>query len=198
MGYDIVAGIDEAGRGCLAGPVVAAAVILPHRCYHALGRLENVRDSKLLTPEQRKAALTEIEAEAIGIGVGAVLAEVIDEVGIVAATRLAMIAAVKNLPLRPDFLLIDYLGLPALSIPQKSIVDGDMLCLSIAAASIVAKVRRDRLMIEQDICYAGYGFARHKGYSTPEHLRALARLGVCPLHRHSFAPVRDMLDDERE
>jgi len=127
------------------------------------------------------------------VGLGIVPPDAIDEIGIVPATRLAMREAIAQLSPVPDFLLVDFLRLPALSIPQKSITGGDALCLSIAAASIVAKVRRDRLMVELDARYPGYGFARHKGYGTQEHRQALARLGPSPVHRLSFAPMKEMV-----
>jgi len=193
QGYRFVAGVDEAGRGCLAGPVVAAAVIMPAAVHTWLGELRRVRDSKLLLPETRERLYGEITGRAIGLGVGVVESEEIDRIGIVAATRQAMAAAVHSLAPRPDFLLIDFLTLAELDIPQKGIVYGDALCFSIAAASIVAKVTRDRLMLERDRTYPGYGFCRNKGYGTPEHLEALGRLGPCAIHRRTFAPVRGII-----
>jgi ribonuclease HII len=129
----------------------------------------------------------------VAYGVGVVSHEVIDERGIAPATRLAMRYAIERVSTRPEFLLIDYVRLPAVRIPQKSVIDGDSLCLSIAAASIVAKVTRDRLMVELDSQFPGYGLAQHKGYGTPEHLEALQRLGPCPIHRKTFEPVRGRL-----
>lgn len=191
MGCRLVAGIDEVGRGPLAGPVVAAAVIL------SLARrpswLRFVRDSKQLTPRRRDLLFDCIRHDAVAFGVGSVSHEVIDEQGIVAATKAAMMAAVERLPMRPDFLLIDAVGLPALNLPQRSIVRGDAHSLSIAAASIVAKVTRDRLMAELEGPFPGYGLARNKGYGTPQHLEGLRRLGPCPIHRKTFFPVRELL-----
>ncbi len=189
-GCRLVAGLDEVGRGCLAGPVVAAAVILKPEAYCLRGRVAEIRDSKLLPPKVREELVAEIEPLALGIGVGVVPADHIDACNIVEATRMAMMAAVANLPVRPDHLLIDYLRLPACCIPQKSIVHGDSVCLSIAAASLVAKVFRDALMREQNRTFPGYGFASNKGYGTPEHIAALQRLGPSPIHRYSFVPVR--------
>ena len=185
--YWLVAGVDEVGRGPLAGPVVAAAVILPP--WRQASWLTEVRDSKELTPRQREVLAELIRREALAIGLGVVPPEVIDASGIIAATRLAMCQAVKSLPSPPDFLLIDALELPEAGVPYKSIVKGDGLSLSIACASIVAKAYRDRLMQELDARYPGYGFARNKGYATPEHLAALKRLRPCPIHRRSFEPV---------
>jgi len=191
QGYRLIAGIDEAGRGPLAGPVVAAAVILPPE--ERPSWLSLVRDSKQLTQLRREAIFDCIVESGIAFGVGVVSHEVIDERGIAPATRLAMRHAIEQLSTCPDYLLIDYLRLPGVRIPQKGVVDGDSICVSIAAASIVAKVTRDRLMVELDDQYPGYGLAQHKGYGTPEHLEALQRLGPCSLHRKTFTPVRDHL-----
>jgi ribonuclease HII len=194
-GYRHIAGLDEAGRGAWAGPVVAGAVILPidHPAvsYEQEGGCR-IRDSKQLTPRQREHLYPIIESVASAVGVGIVPPDQIDDIGIVPATRQAMGLAVAQLSPPPDFLLIDYLKLPDLSIPQKSITRGDASSLSIAAASIVAKVTRDRLMVELDVQYPGYGFARHKGYGTRQHREALIRLGPSPIHRLSFAPMRWM------
>lgn len=189
-GYQRVAGLDEVGRGCLAGPVVASAVILKLEAYEITGRMMEVRDSKLLSPTTREELCREIESLAYGVGFGVVPHDFVDAYGIVEATRQAMLLAIANLPVRADHLLIDYLSLPAVSLPQKAILYGDSLCLSIAAASIVAKVYRDQLMREQELSFPGYGFAQNKGYGTPGHLDALQRLGPCAIHRVSFAPVR--------
>jgi ribonuclease HII len=188
QGYRFIAGIDEVGRGPLAGPVMAAAVILPLELDASW--LPLVRDSKKLTPKRREFLFPLIEKGAIAIGVGYVPPEVIDAQGIMKATRMAMCSAVEHLPYLPDFLLIDFVALPELALPQKSIVKGDNLSLSIACASIIAKVTRDRLMVALDELYPEYGFARHKGYATREHLSNLRRLGACPIHRKCFAPVR--------
>jgi ribonuclease HII len=190
-GYRIIAGVDEVGRGPLAGPVVAAAVILPWGKQPSW--LSRVRDSKQLTPSQRESIFDRITASRVAYGLGVVSHEVIDKRGIAPATRLAMRRAIEQLSTRPDYLLIDFMQLPAIRIPQKSVVDGDSLCLSIAAASIVAKVTRDRLMVELDGQFPGYGLAQHKGYGTPEHLEALQRLGPCPIHRKTFEPIKGRL-----
>ena len=183
-----VAGLDEAGRGPLAGPVVAAAVILPPEdCYPVA-----LRDSKQLTPARREAAfefLRGLPGSAIGVGI--VEAEEIDRINILEATRKAMLAALAALPVAPAALLIDALFLPGTAIPQRGLVRGEAASVSIAAASIVAKVTRDRLMVEADRRYPAYGFARHKGYGTAEHISALAEHGPSPLHRRTFRPVRE-------
>lgn len=191
-GYRLVAGIDEVGRGALIGPVVAAAVILPHPVK---GRWRSkVRDSKQLSPVARDFLSECIREIAISIGIGVVPNDVIDSRGIARATRLAMKSAVEQLVPQPQYLLIDYVLLPEVSLPQKGITDGDSLCFSIACASIVAKVARDRLMEELDVIYPGYGLARHKGYGTKEHLACLRRKGPCPIHRRSFRPVREITE----
>jgi ribonuclease HII len=187
QGYQLIAGIDEVGRGALAGPVVAAAIVLPKALK--VPWLAQVRDSKELTPARRERLFAPIQEVARAVGIGVVPAEAIDALGIVAATRLAMSQAIEQLSPPPDFLLIDALKLPALALPQKALVRGDKLCLSISCASIVAKVTRDRMMREMDGRYPGYGFARHKGYGTGGHLSSLRELGACPIHRRSFAPV---------
>lgn len=192
-GYRHIAGLDEAGRGSWAGPVVAGAVILPIGQADLSQRLEGVRDSKQLTPRQRERLYGAIRSAALAVGVGIVPPDMIDELGIVPATRQAMDLALVQLDLLPDFLLIDFLNLPGLSVPQKGITGGDAMSLSIAAASIVAKVTRDRWMIQLDAQYPGYGFARHKGYGTRQHRESLARLGPSPVHRLSFAPMKLML-----
>ncbi len=190
LGYRFIAGIDEAGRGSLAGPVVAAAVIVP--CRIKAGWLKQVKDSKLLTPTKREYLFNRIHKIAISVGVGTVSYEIVDAQGIVKATKLAMKLAVERLSPPPEFLLIDYLLLREVALPQKGIVHGDSLCFSIACASIIAKVSRDRLMVELDSSYPGYGLARHKGYCTKEHVANLRRLGPSPIHRCSFHPVKDM------
>ncbi len=191
QGYRLIAGIDEVGRGPLAGPVVAAAVILP--LEERPSWLSLVRDSKQLAPSQRESIFDRMMESGIAFGVGVVSHEVIDERGIAPATRLAMRHAIEKLSTRPDYLLIDYMRLPGVRIPQKGVVEGDSICVSIAAASIVAKVARDRMMVELDGQYPGYGLAQHKGYGTPEHMEALQKLGPCPIHRKTFEPVRDRL-----
>ena len=189
-GFRHVAGVDEAGRGPLAGPVVAAAVILPRRY-----RLAGLRDSKLLSEVQRERLYAQLLAGAIDIGVGVVEAEVIDAVNILEATRLAMVQAVQHLTPTPDYLILDAVVLPSLPIEQRAVIKGDRLSLSIAAASVVAKVLRDRLMARAHTRYPQYGFLTHKGYGTAEHLRQLVRYGPCKLHRRSFRPVLEGADD---
>ena len=191
QGYRLIAGIDEVGRGPLAGPLVAAAVILPLKSD--ISWLPLVRDSKQLTPERRQSLFPLINEAAIGIGFGILSPDAIDSHGMTMAVRKAMCSAVEHLPCPPDFLLIDHVRLPELDLPQKGITKGDSLSLSIACASIVAKVTRDRMMVALDEIYPGYGFAKHKGYATREHLSKLTRLGVCPIHRRCFAPVRECM-----
>jgi ribonuclease HII len=189
-GLVALAGIDEAGRGCWAGPVVAAAVVLAPEVLSRPDLLAGVDDSKQLSPATRERLFTHIHAHALGVGVGVVPAYLIDAYGIVPATRLAMTCALLGLPCPVDALLIDALALPELSLPQEVLIKGDARCLSIAAASVVAKVTRDRLMQTADLACPGYGFAGHKGYGTAEHQRALAARGPCALHRLTFKPLR--------
>lgn len=195
QGYRLVVGLDEAGRGSWAGPVVAGAVILPLGNDGLEQALDGVRDSKQLNPLERERLYDVIQTEALAVGVGMVPPDQIDNLGIVPATKEAMALAIARLPYPPDFLLVDFLSLPRLDYPQKNIVHGDALSLSIAAASIVAKVSRDRFMIELDSQYPGYGFASHKGYGTPRHRAALDRLGPSPIHRFSYAPVRAAMQE---
>lgn len=196
QGHLLIAGLDEVGRGCLAGPVVAAAAILP-LTEDCLRLFAGVRDSKQLSAAQRERLYTVIMEHAIGVGVGVISVAMIDRYNILRATRLAMQQALTALPMRPTYLLLDAMKLPAVRLPQLSLIKGDARCLSIAAASVVAKVTRDRLMGELDQQYPGYGFARHKGYGTVEHQRALAMLGPCPIHRKTFAPVRALLEAQQ-
>jgi ribonuclease HII len=194
-GFSLVAGIDEAGRGPLAGPVVAAAVVLPPELFASHQRtlplwLGLVDDSKRLSAEQRQAALEHIRVHATAIGVGVASALEIDAEGIVPANKQAMLRAVDALSVVPEHLIIDFVKLPECGIPFEALVHGDGISYSVAAASIVAKVTRDGMMEEADARYPGYGFARHKGYGTLEHRRRLELLGPCPIHRRSFAPVR--------
>jgi ribonuclease HII len=190
-GLRLVAGVDEVGRGPLAGPVVAAAVVLPPRCRFAW--LAGVRDSKLLLAPKREELAEKIRARALAVGLGIVPPERIDALGIAPAGRLAMAEALAALEPVPEYALIDAFALPEVDIPHHGITDGDALSISIAAASIVAKVHRDHIMTMYDALYPDYGFAHHKGYSTVEHVEALVRHGPCPIHRRSFAPVRDCL-----
>ncbi len=187
-GYRRIAGIDEVGRGCWAGPVVAAAVVLPAAVLMAPTRLLGVTDSKALTAAQRERRAAEIASVALGIGVGSVEAWLIDQIGIVAATRLAMEQAVLSLPALPDALLIDALRLPGLALPQAALVRGDARSLSIAAASIIAKTARDRRMRALDRAWP-HGFGQHKGYGTALHQARISEHGVTPLHRRSFRPL---------
>jgi ribonuclease HII len=191
-GFARVAGIDEVGRGCLAGPVVAAAVILPER-----HRIKGIRDSKVLPRSRREALYELILDRAEAVGVGCVEVETIDRVNILEATKLAMREALGRLPQAPDHLLIDALSLRDVELPQRAIIDGDAISASIAAASIVAKVTRDRICDEIDDRYPVYGFARNKGYGTRRHVDALLAEGPCEWHRRSFAPIRMLLAGEQ-
>lgn len=183
-GFSLVAGLDEAGRGPLAGPVVAAAVVLPPS-----ENLEGIDDSKKLTARQREKKFPLLLKKALAVGIGIVEAQEIDRLNILRASLKAMELAVEKLPLTPDFLLID--GPHSLNLPlsQQAIPKGDQRCLSIAAASIVAKVTRDRLMMAYHEQYPEYNFAQHKGYGTKEHLQALRKYGCCPLHRQSCKAI---------
>ena len=193
QGYRLIAGVDEVGRGALAGPVAAAAVVLPFKLRGSW--LKQVRDSKLLDPPRRESLSEHIREVAVSFGVGFVSHKVIDRIGIVKATHRAMKLAIKQLSPPAETLLIDYLLLPGMKLPQKGVPDGDTLCFSIACASIVAKVARDRLMCELDVTYHGYSLSENKGYGTAEHLECLQRLGPCPIHRRSFSPVRESVQN---
>ncbi|MEZ4659898.1 MAG: ribonuclease HII [Caldilineaceae bacterium] len=188
QGFARVAGIDEAGRGALAGPVVAAAVIAPIYAEYT-GVWASVRDSKQLSASQREALAAEIQQHAIGWAIGEASAAVIDRENITVATRIAMQQAVQNIQPPPDHLLIDWVKLPHVNIHQISLTKADQKIVSVAAASILAKVYRDRLMIELDAQYPAYGFAQHKGYGTAAHRAAIAQHGPCAIHRHTFAPI---------
>ena len=188
-GYKHVAGADEVGRGAWAGPVVAAAVILPADAHSVAPLLGAVDDSKKLAPRTRERLFDVIHAHAEAIGVGSASADEIDSVGIAQANRLALARAIGHLSVQPDFVLLDFFTLPQLQLPQRGVPHGDARSLTIAAASIIAKVTRDRWMIDQDDSHPGYGFARHKGYGTAMHRTALVALGPCVLHRRSYAPV---------
>jgi ribonuclease HII len=182
-----VAGLDEAGRGALAGPVAVGAVILPNKKARLSRTLAGVRDSKQLTPLEREALAPRIKATALTWCVGFASAEEIDTQGIVCATRLAALRALDGLSLTPQYLLTDFrLELPQLDLSQTALVKGDALCLSIAAASVLAKTARDALMCELDLCHQGYELGKHKGYGTQAHRSALERLGFSAIHRKSF------------
>ena len=187
-GFQLVAGIDEAGRGPLAGPVVAAAVILP-----AGLQIKGVNDSKKLSPDTRERLFDTIMSQALSVGVGMGSPELIDRINILQATRHAMLAAVSELAPQPDYILIDGINTINSPIPQKTIKKGDSLSLSIAAASIIAKVTRDRLMVELDRVHPGYGFSGHKGYGSALHMEAIRRLGPSPVHRLTFGGVKEHL-----
>jgi len=179
-----IAGLDEVGRGPMFGPVVAAAVILAPKC-----RIEGLTDSKKLTEKRRNELDAEIRQNAVAWAIAAVDAATIDQINILRASLLAMRRAVEQLALTPDYLLIDGRDTIDWPCPQQAVIGGDGLSLSIAAASVLAKVFRDRMLVELDQQFPGYGLARHKGYCCPEHFEALARLGPTPLHRRSFSPV---------
>jgi len=182
QGFTTVAGVDEAGRGPLAGPVVAAAVVLS-------SPVAGLNDSKQLTESQRETLFTTLEAGDHAVGVAIIDASEIDQFGIQAANYRAMAEAVGHLAQAPDYVLVDGYALPGLAQPCQKVIKGDSRSLSIAAASIVAKVTRDRMMLAYDLQYPGYGFAQHKGYGTAAHLAALRNLGPSPIHRTSFAPL---------
>jgi ribonuclease HII len=191
-GFQTIAGVDEVGRGALFGPVVAAAVILPE-CLDELASA-GLKDSKQLTREERETLDIQIRGIALAFSVAEVDAETIDRVNIYQASRMAMLAAVQGLSIEPDHLLIDAMRLDH-PCRQTKLYYGDALSLSIAAASVIAKVHRDALMRQLDALHPGYGLASHKGYATPAHRRALTEIGPCPLHRRSFAPVRGVDPD---
>ncbi len=181
LGFSIIAGVDEVGRGPLAGPVTAAAVILPENYKNS-----EIRDSKKLTPARRETLFDVITEDALSIGIGFVEPSIIDEINILRASLLAMQKAVLNLDLSPDFILIDGIHTLDVPVPQKTIVKGDSLSLSIAAASIIAKVSRDHIMDRYHVQYSQYNFAKNKGYGTSEHREAIKKYGVCKIHRKSF------------
>ncbi len=192
-GYSTLAGIDEAGRGPLAGPVVAAAVILPWN-----RPIPGIRDSKTVPPRERERLYYEIVGRAVAIGLGVVDVRDIDRINIFRATVKAMERAVLHLNVQPDAVLVDAMALPGVRFPQRAIVHGDATSYLIAAASIVAKVARDRFMTDYHARYPQYEFGVHKGYGTPRHLERLARLGPCPLHRRTFrGAAGGWADDER-
>jgi ribonuclease HII len=179
-----VAGVDEAGRGPLAGPVVAAAVVVTPE-----HKIKGVADSKILTHERREELFARIHERALAVGVAVVDHLTIDRINILQATKQAMMEALGSLAVPPDLVITDFVALPAVACPQKNLVDGDARCASVAAASIVAKVTRDRIMFDLDQKFPEYGFAQHKGYGTPDHLAALDKHGPCEIHRRSFSGV---------
>lgn len=187
-GCQYIAGIDEVGRGPLAGPVVAAAVILPKN-----SKIKGLNDSKKISKKKHETIYQEVLKQAVAIGIGIKDNQVIDEVNIYEATKLAMIEAVGNLKITPQHLLIDAMKLD-LQIPQTSIIKGDANSLSIAAASIVAKVTRDRMMTDYDLTYPGYDFAHNAGYGTQHHLEGLKKKGITPIHRKTFEPIKSMIE----
>ncbi|MCR4434382.1 MAG: ribonuclease HII [Clostridiales bacterium] len=180
-GIRIIAGVDEAGRGPLAGPVVAAAVILPQGIF-----IEKLNDSKRLTPKQRDRLYEAVTSSAVAYGIGVVDEKCIDEINILNASKKAMEIAIGHLKPQPELLLTDAVKLEKVRIKQMNIIKGDSLSISIAAASIIAKVTRDRLIENMDSLYPQYGFSKHKGYGTKEHIEAIKKYGICPIHRISF------------
>ena len=188
-GYTAVCGVDEAGRGPLSGPVVAAACILPLDCH-----IEGLDDSKKLTPKKREALFEIIKSTAVAYSIAEASPAEIDEINILNATMLAMRRAVEGLPVTADFALIDGNTSRGFSIPTQTVIKGDAISCSIAAASILAKVTRDRMCLEDDKKYPEYQFAKHKGYSTPLHMQLLRELGPCPIHRRSFLKFLDNED----
>ncbi|HFR3650245.1 TPA: ribonuclease HII [Streptococcus suis] len=186
-GVEFIAGIDEVGRGPLAGPVVSAAVILPKGC-----KIRYLNDSKKIPKSKHEAIYQEVMERAVAVGVGVKDSAVIDQVNIYEATKLAMLEALGNLGQKPDHLLIDAMKLDT-PLPQTSIIKGDANSLSIAAASIVAKVTRDKMMADYDKEFSGYGFAKNAGYGTTEHLDGLNKLGITPIHRKTFEPIKSMV-----
>ncbi len=187
-GYLQIAGLDEAGRGAWAGPVVAAAVMVPPNCEQQ-GIWATVADSKVLSPTVRTRLAQGIRDAAFAWGIGSVSAQTIDQIGIAAATRQAMVEALVALALPPDYLLLDWVKLPQVALPQESFIKADRHIVSVAAASILAKVHRDQQLVALHSVYPAYGFARHKGYGTAAHLAALNQQGPCAQHRHTFAPI---------
>ena len=185
-GYKQIAGIDEAGRGALAGPVIAAAVILPFNCS-----IDGLRDSKQLTPKQRDRFADEIYSVALSVGIGSADNRIVDRLNVLEATLLAMQNAIGKLTPQPDYLLIDGINIPATDIPGEAIPKGDSRSYSIAAASIIAKTTRDRIMMEFNRIYPHYGFQGHKGYPTSQHRQAIAQFGASDIHRQTFKLLPD-------
>lgn len=192
QGHVRIAGVDEVGRGSLAGPVVAAAVVLPLKSRARVRLLAGLQDSKALSPRAREALYTRVLEVADAVGIGWASHHVIDRDGIASANRRAFLRAVAHCRITPDVLLLDHFALPESALPQMPLTHGDSLSLSIAAASVVAKVVRDRWIARYDRWFPGYDFAGHKGYGTEGHRDALRRLGPCPLHRRTFEPVASL------
>ncbi len=195
-GFRFTAGVDEVGRGCLAGPVVACAVIIP--CNIRPDWLKLVRDSKLCTENRREKLFVSIQETAIAVGTGMVDNHEIDALGVGNASKLAMKRAIDELNPPADSILVDFFKLPDIKLPQKGIVDGDALCNSIACASIIAKVTRDHMMMELDAQFPGYGLANHKGYGTKEHWKAIEEKGLSSLHRLSFCHLKERFISEED
>lgn len=191
-GYELICGTDEAGRGPLAGPVVAAAVILPKNMI-----IDGVNDSKQLTEKKREELFDVIYEKALAVGVAFVDNKKIDEINILEASRLAMMEAIKKLKIKPDYVISDAMKMN-IDVPVKPIIKGDALSISIAAASIIAKVTRDRFMDEMDLKYPNYGFKRHKGYPTKDHIEAIKKYGITDIHRITFRPIKTMLVEQLE
>ncbi len=191
-GYEYICGTDEAGRGPLAGPVVAAAVILPKNMI-----IEGVNDSKQLTEKKREELFDIINEKALAVGIAFVDNKKIDEINILEASRLAMTLAIQKLKIKPDYVLSDAMKMN-IGIPVKPIIKGDALSINIAAASIIAKVTRDRFMDEMDLKYPNYGFKRHKGYPTKDHIEAIKKYGITDIHRVTFKPIKTMLVEQLE
>jgi ribonuclease HII len=189
-GVQHIAGLDEVGRGAWAGPVVAAAVVLPLGCADLPERLEGVRDSKMMTAVQRRRWAGRIRQVALAVGIGSASPLEVDTAGLIEATRRAMRRALAGLSIQPEHLLIDHLALPKMSLPQTPLTHGDALVLSIAASSVIAKVTRDAIMEHLSHAYPGYGFEHHVGYGTSRHRLAIQQLGACPIHRRSYTPLK--------
>lgn len=185
-GRGLVAGVDEAGRGPIAGPVVASAVILPDGV-----KIEGLNDSKKVTPSNRERLFSTISKEAVCLGIGIVDTQTIDRINILQASLLAMKKAIENMSVLPSLIIVDGIfTVPGVKVPQKAIPKADSTYKVVSAASILAKVTRDKIMEDYELVYPGYGFAKHKGYPTKEHVNALKKKGVCPIHRLSFRPVK--------
>ncbi len=190
-GFFYIAGVDEAGRGAWAGPIVAGAVILNPRI-----KLKGVKDSKLLRAPDRRALFEQIVNTALAWSVGIIDHNIIDEIGLTKANELVMLEAIKNLTIEPEYVLADGLCLKNITTPYRNIIDGDYKITSIAAASIIAKVKRDQILDELDEYYPAYGFKQHKGYGTSHHHHMLMRHGICQIHRKTFEPIKFLLDEK--